>query len=627
MTETTGKLGKYQKAVGVIVLCMAVFLGLFQMLSASYGIWSSYVLCAVHWGFIGSYIVLRHPTKGGVAGRIYDWVIILLTVWVCYYQVNMQDRMIMSAGFYTALDIATAIIAALVMLEVGRRAVGNILPIICIAFLLYCYFGHYVSGMLKTTPFTISRTAIFLYTSSDGLFGQTLYVSAEYIFLFILFGCILELTGAGEFFVDLAYAAVGKARGGPAQAAVISSMLMGTINGSGAANVVTTGTFTIPLMKKIGIRPAVAGAVEAVASSGGQIMPPVMGAVAFLMAEITGIKYAQIVLAALVPACMYYITLSSSVYFIARRDHIPAGNPENMKKVRTVLKEGWLYCVPVIVLIVLIVSNMSIQMSAFYSILVTIAVGFIKNRKKMTPGNLFHACENAIRSIAPVASACVLAGMIMGAMSLTGFGLKISSLIEHLSGNSLLLTLILAMVASIFLGMGLPTSAAYLVLAILVAPALTGLGVSMMAAHLFLLYFGALSTITPPVALSVFAAVGISGAGIWETGWEAVKLASAGFIIPFIFAYDNSLLLVGSPIIIVIAVATAVVGCIILAMATTGWMIHRLHIITRLVLAATAVMVIISNPIWINVVGLILASASIFLDVKVLNKARVLNKA
>ncbi len=606
---------RYQRFVDIVALCIASALCIFQMYSASFGTWSSFLLSAVHWGAIGSYIILRNPTKIKSAGKVIDWLIILGTAYVCFYQIQMQERLVLSAGFYTTQDIIVGIAALLLVLEIGRRSVGKVLPVICILFLLYCYFGNMVPGLLKTTRFTIKRIAVFIYTSSDGLFGQTIYVSAKYIFLFILFGSILELTGAGKWFVDLAYSACGKARGGPAQAAVYSSMLMGTINGSGAANVVTTGTFTIPLMKKIGLKPGTAGAVEAVASSGGQIMPPVMGAVAFLMAEMTGIEYADIAIAALVPALLYYGTLSVSVYLIARRDHIPAADPNEIQPFWKVLKSGWLYAVPLAVLVYLIISGFSVQMSAFYSIWVTLVVGFVMNRKAITVKNLLAAFEGTVKSIAPVAAACILAGVIMGSMSLTGFGLKVSSLIEHLSGGSLLFTLVLAMVASILLGMGLPTSAAYMVLAILVAPALINMGVSKIAAHLFLLYFGALSTITPPVALSVFAASGISGAGVWETGWEAVKLASTGFIIPFIFAFDNSLLLIGSGGQIAAAVVTGFLGCIVLAMSVSGWMIRRLNIPIRLTFLMSGIMLVMSVSLIVSLIGLAIAAVIILVIV------------
>lgn len=599
---------KYQQFVDIFAICITTALCVFQMYSASFGTWSSFLLSAAHWGVIGTYIILRHPTKIRYAGKVIDWLMILATIYVCCYQIQMQERMVRHAGFYTTLDIVVAIVTVLLVLEIGRRSVGKILPIICILFLTYCYWGNMVPGLLKTTRFTIKRIAIFIYTSSDGLFGQTIYVSAKYIFLFILFGTVLELTGAGKWFVDLAYAICGKARGGPAQAAVYSSMLMGTINGSGAANVVTTGTFTIPLMKKVGLKPSMAGAVEAVASSGGQIMPPVMGAVAFLMAEMTGIEYASIAIAALVPAALYYATLSISVYFTARRDNIGRADPDKLRSVLEVVKNGWLYALPLAALIGLILNGLSVQMSAFYSIWITLLVGFIMNRKEMTLKNLLRVFENTVKSIAPVAAACILAGIIMGSMSLTGFGLKISALIEQLSGGNLLFSLVLAMLASVLLGMGLPTSAAYMVLAILVAPALINMGVSKLAAHLFLLYFGALSTITPPVALSVFAASGISGAGVWETGWEAIKLASTGFIIPFIFAYDNSLLLIGSPANVAIAIITAALGCIVLSMAVSGWMIQNLNTAYRLAFLATGIMLIISGSIMVSLIGLILAA-------------------
>ena len=619
MNETRESKGTAAKTLDIFVLCLAVGLGVFQLYSAVIGTWTSYVLAAVHWGFIGVYIVIRHPTKVKF-GWVYDMLIAAATIYMCYYQVALQKTLITSAGIYTLHEVVLSVLAMLLAMEVARRVVGNILPLIAILFVVYALLGSHVPGVLKTVKFSMRRIAPFIFTSSDGLFGQTLYVSAQYIFLFILFGSILQLTGAGEFFVDLAYAAVGKARGGPAQAAIYSSMLMGTINGSGAANVVTTGTFTIPLMKKVGLKPSTAGAVEAVASSGGQIMPPVMGAVAFLMAEVTGIQYSKIALAALVPACLYYMTLSASIYFTARRDNIKAADSSEIKRVRDVLKNGWLYLAPLVILIYLLVSGQSAQRAAFFSILVALAVGFIMNRHNMTFRNLGEAFKNAIDGIAPVASACILAGIIMGVISMTGLGLKLSGIITAIAGGRLFVALLLAMIASLLLGMGLPTSAAYIVLAVLVAPALVDMGVSKLAAHLFLLYFGALSTITPPVALSTFAAAGISGAGVWETGRDALKLASTGFIIPFIFAYDNSLLLQGSGIGIFLAIITAVAGCFVLAMAVSGWMIKNLHIVSRVLLAGAAILLIISNPVWLNIVGLVLAVAVIIAEVKMFRK-------
>ncbi|GHV96673.1 hypothetical protein AGMMS50293_29930 [Spirochaetia bacterium] len=379
-------------------------------------------------------------------------------------------------------------------------------------------------------------------------------------------------------------------------------MLMGTINGSGAANVVTTGTFTIPLMKKVGYKPSMAGAVEAVASSGGQIMPPVMGAVAFLMSEITGIPYSRIVLAALIPAILYYITLSATVYFSARKDNIPAAESDQIKKIGTVFKAGWLYFLPLIILIALLINNFSVKRSAFFAIVATLIVGLIKTRANMTPKKILKALKNSVEGIAPIAAACILAGIIMDVINVTGLGLKISGIITGIANGNLMIALVLSFLTSLLLGMGLPTSAAYMILAVLVAPALVKMGIAQLAAHLFILYFGALSTITPPVALSTFAAAGIAGAGMWATGRDAIKLASTGFIIPFIFVYYNALLFEGPIGLIIWAIVTAAIGCIILGASVIGWAGKNLHLIVRIILFPCAIL-LFTTPLVFNFAG------------------------
>jgi TRAP transporter 4TM/12TM fusion protein len=496
--------------------------------------------------------------------------------------------------------------------------VGLILPVIAALFVLYGLYGRYFPGMFKTVRFTMQRLAPYLYTSADGIFGQTMMVSAQFIYLFVFFGCLLDITGAGEFFVDLAFSVAGRARGGPAQAAVFSSMLMGTINGSGAANVVTTGTFTIPLMKKVGFPSEIAGAVEAVASSGGQIMPPVMGAVAFLMAELTGISYGEICVAAFIPAILYYITLSVSVYFNARRMNMKAADTADVRKTSEVFKKGWFYLTPLVVLIVLMVKGYSPQRAVFVTILATVVVGFIKNRKNMTLKNFYKAALDSVNSIAPIAGACLLAGVIMGIINMTGLGLKISGIIQTLSQGHLIIALVLSMITSLILGMGLPTSAAYMILAVLVAPALISMGSTVMAAHLFILYFGALSTITPPVALSTFAAAAIAESNIWSTGKEAVKLASTGFVIPFIWVYNNELLMSGTPLAILMAVVTAIAGCFIVSMSLTGWAIKKLHIIIRVLLFPCGVMLFIADPFYWNLIGLAATALLLLIEIKLL---------
>lgn len=604
------------------LVVVAIGLALFHMYSASFGVMAAYAQAAIHWALVGTYIILTRPLKFK-GGKIIDIALILVNIFLSYYQLVIQERFAEMAGVYSQFEIYLSIVSILVALEIARRSIGKILPIISILFILYALLGNHLTGVFKTVKFSIERIAPYLYTSSDGIYGQTLYVSAQFIFLFVLFGAILDMTGAGEFFVNIAFALTGKVRGGPAQAAIYSSMLMGTINGSGAANVVTTGTFTIPLMKKVGFRPAVAGAIEAVASNGGQIMPPVMGAVAFLMAEMTGISYGKIALAALPAAILYYITLSTSVYVEANKRQIPVTPKEERLKPGKVMKEGWIYLAPLVVLIGMLISGYSAQKSAFYAILMSIVVGFIKNRKNMNVKRFLQALKEAASGIGPIAAACLLAGIVMGIINMTGLGLKISGIIMAVANGKLIIALILAMLTSLLLGMGLPTSAAYMILAILVAPAIVEMGVTPMGAHLFILYFGALSTITPPVALSTFAASGIAGSGLWETGANAMKLAASGFIIPFIFCYSPELLLMGSVGHIVFAITTAVLGCMILAIALGGWFQVNLSIISRVILFPCSILLIMPKPIYANIIGLVVTIVVLYFEIKIKNKNKV----
>ncbi len=614
-----------KKITDGLVICFTVVTILFHMYTASIGILPSYAQAAIHWALVGGYIILTRPLKfkGGI---FIDGVLLVFNLYLTYYQLVIQEKFILSAGIYTKFELALAVLAIVVAVEISRRVIGLILPVISGLFILYALLGYQLSGVFKTVKFSFARLAPYLYTSSDGLYGQTLYVSAQFIFLFVLLGAVLELTGAGEFFVDLAFSLTGKTRGGPAQAAIYSSMLMGTINGSGAANVVTTGTFTIPLMKKVGFSPSMSGAIEAVASSGGQIMPPVMGAVAFLMSEITGISYAVIAVAALVPAVVYYLTLSISVYLTARRDNIPPIADEDLKHFGTVIKKGWLYFVPLLTLVVMLFFGYSAQKSAFYAILVAIVVGFVLNRSNMTIKNATKAAKGAVAGIAPIAAACILAGIIMGVINMTGLGLKISGIIEVAANGVLIVALVLAMLTSLVLGMGLPTSAAYMILAVLVAPAVIKMGVTPLAAHLFILYFGALSTITPPVALSTFAAAGIANASIWRTGVDAMKLAATGFIIPFIFAFNYDLLLYGQPLNIAVSILTAVLGCLVLAISLNGWFKRNISIIGRIALFPLAILLLMPRPFIANVIGAVGTAAVLGIEIFVFkSKGRNIN--
>lgn len=579
-----------------LILIFSLILVVFHLYTAGFGILPGYIQMGIHWGLIGAIIILARPSKFK-GGAVLDTLLVCLILAYSFYQIYLQIRLTEKPGRYTQLDIMMAAACVLVGLYLGFRVLGKILPVICIIFILYAYFGHFATGLLSTSTFSVRRILTTLYTSGDGMFGSTLNVSARFLLLFIFFGNFMEMTGCGEFFVNLANSVAGRVRGGPAQAAIYSSMLMGMVNGSGAANVATTGTFTIPLMMKTGYKPKTAGAVEAVASSGGQIMPPVMGAAAFLMAETLGIPYTEVAIAGLIPAVLYYVTLSATVYGYARKDEIPPVDRKTIKPLRRIIKEDWYHAIPLLTIIFLIFSGYSAQRAVFWAILASFAVTLIFNRKAISLSKFFEICKRAGKGCGSLALSCMLAGIIMSMINLTDLGLKISTILQTIAGGSLFITLVLAMLCSLLLGMGLPTTAAYIVLAVLIAPAVSSLGVPNIAVHMFIMYFGALSSITPPVALSAFTAANISGAGLWETGFESIKLAAAGFIIPFIFIYSNELLMIGTAGAIAAATVTAAAGSLALGFALCGWFIKPMSLLPRVLVCVGCVCMFISGTV------------------------------
>ncbi len=591
-----------------LILIFSLALVVFHLYTAGFGILPGYIQMGVHWGLIGSIVILARPSqfKGGI---FFDAVLVCAVLGYSFYQIFLQIRLTERPGKYTDLDIFMAFFCVAVGLFLGYKVLGKILPTICIVFILYAYLGHYATGMFETSRFTIRRILTTLYTAGDGMFGSTLNVSARFLLLFIFFGHFMEMTGCGEFFVNIANSVAGRVRGGPAQAAIYSSMLMGMVNGSGAANVATTGTFTIPLMKKTGYQAKTAGAVEAVASSGGQIMPPIMGASAFLMAETLGIQYSEVAVAALIPAVLYYATLSASVYGYARKDNIPPVDPATIKPFKKIVMEDWYHAIPLITIVYLIFGGHSAQRSVFWAILVSFGVTFIFNRRAISLEKFLTICKKAGKGCGSLALSCMLAGVIMSVINLTGLGLKISAIIQSIAGGNLMLTLVLAMLCSLLLGMGLPTTAAYIVLAVLIAPAISAFGVPQIAVHMFILYFGALSSITPPVALSAFTAAGISGAGLWETGFESIKLAAAGFIIPFIFIYSDQLLMIGTASEIAMACATAAIASIALGFALCGWFIKPMNMFSRLMVGAGCICLFVYGAVT-DLIGIVLIVAA-----------------
>jgi TRAP transporter 4TM/12TM fusion protein len=517
----------------------------------------------------------------------------------------MLDR----AGMPNTMDLIVGCAGILVVLEATRRVSNPVLPVIAIFFLFYCYFGQSAPSIFQHRGYNFYRIINHMYLGTEGIFGTPLSVSATFVFMFVLFGTIVEQTGLGKFIIDLSMALAGWSAGGPAKVAVVSSGIMGTISGSSVANVCTTGMFTIPLMKSVGYQPYFAGAVEAVASTGGQIMPPVMGAAAFIMAQTMGVPYLDVALAAVVPALLYYIAVIVQVHFEATRlglKGLPRNRLPSLKKL--MLERGYLL-LPLAGIIYFLVAGYTPLKSAFYGIVLTIVTSYLRRDTWLTPKKLWAGLENGARSSLGVACACATVGVVIGTATLTGLGLKLAYAIVDLAGGNTLLTLLYTMVASILLGMGLPTTANFIVTSTMAAPALIHLNIPPMAAYMFVLYFGIAADLTPPVALAAYAGAGIAKADSMRTGLTATRLALAGFLVPYIYAYNPILVLVGFEWMeFTQAVITALIGVFLLGMATIGFFRAPLHPVLRIMALAGALGLMI--PGWkSDLAGLIILTA------------------
>lgn len=590
--------------VGIAISAIAITMSLFHYYTAAMGVLVAMQQRAVHLMFAMVLAFLLWPaTKKLSKHKLpwYDVVLALLGVGVCMYLLVNYEALIFRAGLPTALDVYVGIVGILLVLEIARRAVGPELPLVALVFILYAYFGRYFPGPLVHRGYTIRSIVDHLFFTTEGVFGIPLGVSSTFVFLFILYGAFLEKTGVGRFFIDLAFAATGHMRGGPAKSAVLASGLMGSISGSSVANTVTTGAFTIPAMKKVGYRPEFAGAVEAAASTGGQIMPPVMGAAAFIMAEMTGLAYIDIVKAAAIPAILYFLGVGTMVHLEAVKTGLK-GLPKSMlPSARQTLREGWHLLIPLFTIVYFLMAGRSPFWAAFQSINIAVVVallGFVLKRDSKAAKELLlgipKAFENGARSAIGVAAACACAGIVVGVVTLTGLGLKFAHLVLQVAGGNLLLTLFLTMVASIILGMGLPTTAKYIVLATMAAPALVRLGIPLIAAHLFIFYFGIIADITPPVALAAYAGAGIAGGNAMKTGLTAAKLALAAFLIPYIFAISPGLLLVDVTWLQALHhIATALMGIIALAAAVQAYFVGPARLWERALLFSAALGLIV----------------------------------
>ena len=546
-----------------IITALAVAMSVFHLYVAFVGPPDAYVMRGSHLAFALVLAFLIMPGRNGRSERVswFDVVLVLAAGAAALYpsaNLNYIQNRIYYIDDPRVADYVFGGALIVLIIEATRRATGWALPVTALAFLAYgLTLGHQTPGIMLDQ----------LYLTTEGIFGIPIYVSATYVMLFILFGSFVERSGAGKLFMDFALALAGHTSGGPAKVAVITSSLFGTVSGSAVANVMTTGTFTIPLMKRTGYRPAFAGAVEAVASTGGQLMPPIMGAAAFVMAEFLGVSYLTVAGFALLPAVLYYVAVFMAVHFEAKRIGLVGLPRADIPRLKEVLLERGHLFLPLIVIVVVLLAGRSAAFSALCGIGSVIPTTWLRasTRRTFTWQTIVEALESGARNTLVVALACASAGIVIGTITLTGLGLSFTGVVLALSQNSLVLALMLTMLAGILLGMGLPTTPAYIVQVALLVPALVKLGVRVEAAHLFVLYFAVLSAITPPVAMAVYAANGISRGTLMDTSWAAVKLGLTGYIIPFMFVFSPSLLLMGDITTVLLAATTATLGVVCLA--------------------------------------------------------------
>jgi TRAP transporter 4TM/12TM fusion protein len=579
-----------------VVALLAISFSLFQLYTAAFGVLDAHLQRAVHLAFAMSLVFLLYPSRKSWSREHLHWIdgvlAVIATALPLYIVVFYKD-LVLRAGMATPVDVVIGGLGILMVIEAARRVVGWPLITVALLFIAYAFTGPYIPGTFGHRGVELELLVDHLYFTTEGIFGIPLGVSATFIFLFILFGAYLDKTGLGKFFIDLANAVAGWASGGPAKVAVISSGLMGTVSGSSVANVVGTGSFTIPMMKKLGYRPEFAGAVEAAASTGGQLMPPIMGAAAFLMADFVGIPYIQIVKAAVIPALLYYTGVMICVHLEAKKFGLKGLSRDQLPHVGRLLLDRGHLALPLIAIVYLLVAGYTPMRAALWAIGLTIVASMLRASTRISWRTVIKGLEDGARSALGVIIACATAGIIIGVVTKTGLGLKLASSLVALAHGKLLPTMFFTMITSILLGMGVPTTANYVITSTIAAPAIIQLGVPILAAHMFVFYFGIIADITPPVALAAFAGSGIARSDPLLTGVQASKLAIAAFIVPYIFVLSPVMLMmdVTLPKVLMI-VLTSTVGMLGLAAAVSGYLFTHAHWLERIVFFAGGLLMI-----------------------------------
>ena len=619
--ELTGFWKKYVYVLGII----AVLFHFYVLVIHPISYWRLYLM-HILFGMLLVYAIYKPGKKFKDTVPWYDVLLMLAGIGTVIYCITAERGMAYRMGSNpTTADLIAISIILLLLLEGTRRIYGMILPTGAIVFLLYCHFGQYFSGGLGHSGYSWKKTISYM-LGYEAVFGSPMNASATMVFLFMVFGAFLTFSGAGPFFIDLAMSLAGSKRGGPAKVAVISSALFGTVSGNSVANVVSTGAFTIPLMRSVGYKPKFAAAVEATASSGGQIMPPILGSAAFIMAELIGAPYSEIMLASIIPALLYFFTVFLMVDIEAAKNNLTGVAKEELPKRKYVLQNLSMLLPLVVLTIVMTVLNQSAIRAASWGILSCIIVYIIKNRK-FSFKEIMDAMADGAKSACGMICACGTAGIVVGVLNMTGAGIKFASFVVEVANGHLLVALILTMIASLILGMGLPTSASYIICAAVAAPALIDMGLTAIQAHMFVFYFACISAITPPVAMAAYAGATISGSKPMEVGFTACKLGICAFIVPFMFCYAPTLLWKGAAGDIIVTIITALIGATMLSYGLqryAGCFSLPLGIIPACILIASALLMIIPGTVT-DLIGI--AGACVVLIPLFLKKRHMQKKA
>lgn len=613
-------------AVAMAYKIFAILVTLYHLVFAS-GFWMPETLKhrSLHVSMILILAFAMYPATKKASRKIiawYDYILIALSAAVPLYMWLDYFNIINRAGKPNSMDVIIGTLLTLLVLEATRRVCGMALPILGVIFILYSLMGTKqglipvnIPGIFLHRGYTWQKLMSHFFANTEGIYGSSVNVASTYIFLFIAFGEIMNKCGMGKFFNDIANALAGGSKGGPAKVAVVASGLLGMINGAAVAVVVTTGSFTIPLMKKTGYDNEFSGAIVATGSVGGQLMPPVMGAAAFIMAETLGIKYSTLLVSAIIPAVIYYMGILLQIQMRAEKMGMQGTPKDQLPKVGEVMKEYGHLAIPLVFLIyMLFFSGKTVIMAAFYTILFTIVVAQLRPNTRMSLNDIIDAMVASAKSTVSVAIACACVGIIVGVCSITGFALNMASTIIQIGGQSLMFTLMFTMVTCMILGMGLPSIPSYIITSTIAAPALVTLGIPPIAAHMFCFYFAMFANLTPPVALAAFAAAGIAGGSPMKTGWASVKLALAGFILPYMFVYNTELLLLDTPIAKGIQVAiTAAIGVFLISVAVEGFLFRKVNAVLRILCFAGAYLLIDSGLIT-DIIGIAICVGNVLLQ-------------